>query len=1123
MSPLTAAARKRVYPVRLLLVTASVVVGLAAAAPAGAAADAPRWEIQSISQPTNFAPGDTSGNDTYVLTAINIGNAATDGSDTTITDMLPSGLTATSVNLFAPQTGPGFDLGSFLCTTTPVQCHYPGPFGGALGPIQPQRSLELIVHVSVDPNAAGPVTNSVTMSGGGAPDASVSSTNEVSDSPAPFGIQDGGVTVLNQDGSPDTQAGSYPYSLNTTFAFPTALNANGNPQTTAIVKDTAVDLPVGLVGSATVVPTCPEEQVKQHSCPAGSQVGVARFRLSSNGGPRSSGTVPVYSVPPRPGTPAEFAFHPGATISALVSVRPGDRGLETTVENASATFDLFAVRLTIWGVPADPSHDPQRCGGPDLSGTCTGQGGDDTFPHTAGIPPLPFLRNPTSCGTTALTATIRADSYQAPGAFFSKSSDLGQTTGCADLPPFAPSLTVKPDSTVADSPTGLSSDLTTPQNTDPLPIIFSSPGNNSIFPVGLDYSSRATSDLRDAVVTFPEGVSISPSAASGLQACSDAQLALASNDPASCPASSKIGTVTLTTPALPDQLTGSIYVGQPLPGDRYRIFLEFAGDGVRIKLVGSVHPDPVTGQLTTTFLDNPQLPFSRLHLQLFGGPRAVFATPESCGSFGVTSDLLPWDGGAGANPVDSFTIDNGCVSGFNPSFTAGTQNAQAGAYSPFVLSFSRSDTDQELSGLTVKLPPGMLAKLAGVQECSDAQLAAAAAMTGTAEQANPSCPSGSQVGTVQAGAGPGSEPFFLPGKAYLTGPYRGAPYGIAVVVPTLAGPYDFGSVVVRQALFVDPTTAQVTAISDPFPTILQGVPLKIRTVNVTLDRTGFTFNPTNCNPMAVNATLTSTGGLSAAVSSRFQVAGCAALAFAPKFSASTQARTSRTNGASLDVKIGFAAGQANIRSVKVDLPKQLPSRLTTLQKACTDAVFNANPAGCPAASLVGTATAVTPLLGVPLTGPAYFVSHGGAAFPQLIMVLQGAGITVDLAGDTFINSKGITSSTFRSVPDVPVSSFEIKLPEGPYSALAANANLCSTTSTVTVKKRVTRRIHGKRRRVLRSVKQKVAAPLLMPTTITAQNGAVIKQTTKIAVTGCLAHRAKKAKKAQRSRHRSKHR
>jgi hypothetical protein len=694
--------------------------------------------------------------------------------------------------------------------------------------------------------------------------------------------------------------------------------------------------------------------------------------------------------------------------------------------------------------------------------------GEVSCPSSA--PQTPLLTNPTSCPGTPLFAHMRADSWQAPGVFVSASSEIPATTGCSSLD-FTPSVSIAPDTPVADAPSGLSANIEVRQNETP--------------------TGLATSSLENTSVELPAGVSVSPSAANGLEACSEAQIGLHDEAAPECPNGSKIGTVEIASPLISDHLTGGVYVARQGENPFHSLlamYIAAEADGARVKLAGHIVADPVSGQLTTTFTETPQIPFNDFKLDLFGGRRGALATPNACGAPSTNVSLSPWDGLAATSFSDPFTTSTGCVSGFSPAFEAGTTSAQAGAYAPFTLSFSRGDSEENFAGATVTLPPGLIGKIAGVAQCSDAQLAVAAAKSGVAELASPSCPAGSLIGAVQTTAGPGPSPVSVSGKAYLTGPYKGGPYGIAVVVPAVAGPYDLGTVVIRQSLRIDPSDAHVTDISDPFPTILQGVPLRIKSVNVTLDRPSFTFNPTSCEPKTINATLESTGGAKTGVSSHFQAANCATLKFAPKFTASTAGRASKANGASLDVKVGYPTGPegtyANIKSVKVDLPKQLPSRLTTLQKACLAATFEANPASCPKASNVGTATATTPVLNVPLTGPAYIVSHGGEAFPDLEIVLQGENVTLILVGNTQIKN-GITSSTFKTVPDAPVSSFELKLPTGQFSILGANVppskkyNLCGQT-------------------------------LPMPTQITAQNGAVIKQTTKISVTGC--PKSKKAAK-----------
>jgi hypothetical protein len=889
---------------------------------------------------------------------------------------------------------------------------------------------------------------------------------------ATFGIKHFSFEVLDKEGHPYTQAGGHPYEWAVNFSLNTTASAINIPPTEtqaadANLRNVETELPPGLLASATAAPTCPRYLVAFDQCSPATQVGEVEVEDASN----ERYIQGLYNVVPPKGVPVEL----GAVVENLVRVyidgnvrTGGDYGATAKLLNTSEDDNVRMSRVSIWGVPGDPSHDGHRvC---PVVGLFVSPG---QLPCSPALPQVPLLTNPTSCPGTPLSTTLRVDSWQAPGQFVSADSQIPATTGCEALD-FTPSISIAPDTSVADSPAGLAVNLEVPQNETA--------------------SGLATSALKNTTVQLPAGLAVSASAANGLEACSEAEIGLHNSEPAQCPNGSKIGTVEITSPLLADHLTGGVYVARQNENPFHSLlamYIAAEADGARVKLAGHIVADPVTGQLTTTFTETPQIPFNDFKLNLFGGRRGALATPNACGAPNTNVSLAPWDGLGATSFSEPFTTSTGCVSGFTPSFEAGTVSAQAGAYAPFTLSFSRGDSEENFAGATVTLPPGLIGKIAGVAQCSDAQLAAAAGKSGGAEQASPSCPAGSLIGTVQTTAGPGPSPVSVSGKAYLTGPYKGGPYGIAVVVPAVAGPFDLGTVVIRQSLRIDPSDAHVTDTSDPFPTILQGVPLRIKSVNVTLDRPAFTFNPTSCEPKTIGATLESTGGAKAGVSSHFQAANCATLKFAPKFSASTAGKASKANGASLDVKVGYPTGPegtyANIKAVKVDLPKQLPSRLTTLQKACLAATFEANPANCPKASNVGTATATTPVLNVPLTGPAYIVSHGGEAFPDLEIVLQGENVTLVLVGNTQIKN-GITSSTFKTVPDAPVSSFELKLPTGQFSILGANVpqskkyNLCGQS-------------------------------LPMPTQITAQNGAVIKQTTKIAVTSC--PKAKKAKKTKK--------
>jgi hypothetical protein len=486
------------------------------------------------------------------------------------------------------------------------------------------------------------------------------------------------------------------------------------------------------------------------------------------------------------------------------------------------------------------------------------------------------------------------------------------------------------------------------------------------------------------------------------------------------------------------------------------------------------------------------LPFEDLTLHFFGGSRAPLATPASCGSYTTAASIAPWSGNVPAEPSSTFQVASGPNGGachspllFDPSLTAGTTSIQAGGFSPFVMTMGREDGEQALQGIQLKMPLGMSGTLSGVKLCGE-------------EQANAgTCGPESDIGETIVSVGVGGTPFTVKGgKVYITGPYKGAPFGLSIVNPAKAGPFDLGKVVVRAKIEVNEETAALTITTDnegPYkiPTIIDGIPLEIKHVNVDVNRPGFTFNATSCSPLQITGKLTSSEGATSALSVPYQVTNCAVLAFKPKLEAFASGKASRLNGTSFTVKLGYPAGpyDANISRVKVELPKGLPSRLPTLQKACLASVFEANPANCPPASAIGHATASTPVLPVPLSGPAYFVSHGGEAFPSLIIVLQGYGVTVHLVGTTFISKAGITSSTFKTVPDVPVGTFELTLPAGPFSALTALGNIC---------------------------RQK----LLMPTEFVGQNGALINTSTKIAVTGCpkvkkVSHKHRK-RKARRS-------
>jgi hypothetical protein len=1011
---------------------------------ASAAQNLPAWSIASTPLPTNFTPGDA--NDQYLIVATNSGGAPTDGNEVTVKVALPAGVTATSIS------------GSETVDFTPMTCELVTLTCTLSGVTMPaEDSVSVNVGVSVSSEAAGTVDGGVEVTGGGASDASISSPTTFSSSPVGFGISPGSFTAQanNSDGTLATQAGAHPFSISTNFDF----NSDASLFPAQRVKDIEVDLPVGLVGNPQAVPACSLTIFDRlgsfgyPDCPATSQVGTIMVESSLfSPTPFATSPTPVYNLQAEQGEAAAFGtIIAGVGVKLSATVRPGDQGVTVKVRNVTEASLLYGQRLVLWGVPADPSHDTTRACGFSIS-TCD---------YSVNSEVLPFLRNPTECGGP-LTTTLRVDSWQEPDNTRTYTSTSPAITGCSRAP-FNPSIVVSPSSTEAGVPTGLSVGLSLPQSENPYGI--------------------ATADLKTASVTLPQGMSIDPASADGLQGCSDVQLAIGSDSEPTCPEASRIGTVQINTPLLKAPLTGSIYLGtqasdDPASGQMYRLFLvaQSLERGVSIKLAGSIVPDTATGQLSATFDNNPQLPFSSLKLQFKSGPRAPLSNPTTCGAKTTTATLTSWSGQTVEDQSSFDVVGCSAPNLFTPDLTAGLISPVAGTFSPFSLTVSRPDGQQDIRGLSVGLPPGVLADLGAVPLCPDA--AAASASCGTA----------SQIGKVTIAAGAGSAPLSVPqaGRAptavYLAGPYRGAPFSLSIVVPAQAGPFDLGTVVVRAALFVDEHDAHATIVSDPIPTILRGVPLKLQRLSVTIDREGFMFNPTSCEAQSVGATISSSQGTSVATSSHFQTANCSTLAFKPKLTASTQGKASKAEGASLTVAISAkggpqpGGGEANIKKVEVQLPKQLPSRLTTLQKACSEAQFNTNPAACPHESNVGSAEARTPILANPLKGPAYLVSHGGAAFPDLEIVLQGEGITLILDGKTQI-TKGITYSRFQTVPDAPISSFRLSLPTGKFSILTANLPESAKYDLCT-------------------------QGLQMPTRITGQNGAVIEQKTPIAISGC---------------------
>ena len=970
-----------------------------------------------------------------------------------------------------------------------------------------------------------------------APAGPLSRAVTVSPAPVPFAINTYELGLEEEGGVPVTQAGAHPFQFTTTIDFNQLEDLNPihpilshKPEvsTPELTKDLNVKLPAGLIGNATAIPRCTTAEFTQGTpdhnenlCPADTAVGVATVTVHE---PVNAGTatfsLPIFNLEPGVGEPARFAFVAllaNTPVFIDTSVATGsDYAVTAKIDNVTQLGEVISSEVTFWGVPGDPRHDNQR-GWACLLEARGLTGRPQPCVGAAQAHPAPFLSLPTRCNAP-LQSSVLYDSWAAPGVFQKVEDTIapGEALRSCNRLQFAPEIKVAPDGQEASKPTGLTVDVHVPQEVN----------NNA--------AGLASSDVKDISVTFPEGMTLNPAAADGLTACSEGQTGFSGfnefepgvqsplfsetlPEPLEqgvnfCPDSSKVGTATLKSPLLPagQFVTGSLYLATPAPYEEagnnpfhtlvaMYLIAKDPVSGTLVKLPGRVALNQATGRITATFEDNPQLAFEDAEVHLFGGERAPLSTPATCGTKETEATFTPWSGGAPVRSTSTFQITSGpngtpCPNPlpFAPSLQAGTTSNNAGGFSPLTTTISREDGQQNIKTVSLHMPPGLSGILKGVELCPEAQ-----ANAGT-------CGANSVIGKTIVSVGLGGDPFSVTGgRVFLTGAYHGAPFGLSIVNPAVAGPFNLGNVVVRAKVEVDPHTAQLNVTTNAageefsIPTILKGIPLQIKHVNVLIDRPGFIFNPTNCGPLSITGSIGSAEGASAAVSTPLQVTNCAALKFAPKFTVSTAGRNSKAGGAKLIAKLSEPAGaqgtQANITRVKVDLPKQLPSRLTTLQKACPSKTFEEGFEKClkqSPASKIGEATVTTPLLPVPLQGPAIFVSHGGEAFPSLTIVLQGYGVTIDLVGTTFISKAGITSTTFKTVPDVPFNAFTLTLPQGKFSALAANVPANAHYSLCGQK-------------------------LAMPTEFLAQDGAKINERTKIGVTGCTKVKKAKAKTHKR--------
>ncbi len=822
-----------------------------------------------------------------------------------------------------------------------------------------------------------------------------------------------------------TQAAGHPergitsIELNHTEPLPGQRDPEGS------LKRLRVDVPPGLAANPEAIPKCSTAQFESDSCPAATKVGETQltvYVLAVD----TTVTGEVYNVEPSAGLPLEFGIHvevglgPGKVANEHIFLEGhvewnGDYHEWFEINNISKTLPILKSKLLFDG----------RAGGD-------------------------FLTLPSVCSSST-TSHVEIESYEGQVSSAYTHTPVG-VEKCAEVP-FKPISSVTPQAgTSSGGPDGATTVVSVPQ---------------------LSYPLTNTADIKDAHVTLPEGLTLNPSAAHGLEACTAAEIGIGTRNAVKCPAASKVGEVTIETDLPPGSLRGNVYLASPsgakITDPPFTIYIDAEAPSldVSVRLQGTVTPNPNTGRLEVSFLNNPQLPFSELRLTTTGGEHAPLANPLGCSS--VTEFSFSAYTGAATSGSTPFALA-GCPSStpFSLSQSTGDSSSKAGAYTGYTFNLTRGDNQQYVQKLTTTLPAGLVGAIPSVALCGEPQASSG------------SCSSASQIGTATVSSGAG-DPYQFTGPVYLTGPYAGAPYGLSIPVEAEAGPFDLGRLTTRATINVDPHSSRVI-VTSTLPTIFKGVPLRLRNISVAVNRANFLFNPTNCGALSTDTTLGSQfGATQSGLSSPFSVSDCGALAFKPSFAVATSASTNpsvlKANGAALRVNLLQGAHEANIHSVVAELPKSLPSRLTTLQKACVGATYEANPYSCPPASKVGLATVTTPVLPEPLKGPAYLVSHGGEAFPDLDLLLEGDnGIRVILESHTNIKN-GITTSNFFSIPDVPVSSFVLELPTGYNSALTAVGALCTQTLT-------------------------------MPTTVTAQSGAVVKLATPIAVAGCTGGKGK---------------
>jgi hypothetical protein len=1078
------------HEIRKLRVLGTLLVAMAlmAVVPAAASAE-PRLVLSAMSN-TTVAPGDAdpaTAELRYKLVLQNTGDSPAEGSVEALhlSGTLPPGITFVGIDA------------SWSCPTTSVgdssfDCESAGFVGSGVG--QP-----VALGASVSSAASGVRTASFGLSGGTAPSAATRvRAVQISTAAPQFGIEAFESRLNGPDGAIYTQAGGHPDTYTTTLDINTHADPDlqyGDITPVEPLRDTFADLPPGLVAAPSAAGECTLVQLTNNGsdprplCPPDSQVGVATVRINGGFSTMIVVRVPVFRMSAPPGVPARFAYDVyGTVVSVDGRLRSdGDYGLTAAIEKISEGLVVTGGDVELWGTPADPVHDTER----NCPGEPTPFFGGPHCKSTAAR--VPFLRMPTNC-TPGLDWSATADSWFNPGAVGTNerplagdprwshaSSSLHEApgypfnpedpstpwgagkgvTGC-DKVPVKGTLTSIPTTLNTESSSGLAVHVEVPN-----------PGFEN-------QTGISSSDIENAKLTLPRGLTINPSQAEGLGVCAPAQyessrLEFNPDGAHGCPADSKIGTVEVKTPLIEETVPGNVYVAKPYdnPFDSllalYVVFEE-PQRGILVKLPGELRTNEETGQIEAEFDNVPQVPFDSFDFKFREGARAPLITPPTCGTYENEAVFTPWsDPSKKLVSKSSFQITHGIgggpcpqnnTPGFKPLFSAGSINNNAGAFSPFNMRIQRNDGEQDMTRFSAVLPPGVLGKLAGVSKCPDSAIAIAKAKTGPhggqEEIDHPSCPANSEIGHSIVGAGVGSVLTYVPGKVYLGGPFNGNPLSIIAITPVVAGPFDVGTVVVHEALTLNPRTAEVEvdgSASDPIPHILKGIPAKLRDLRVYVDRPEFTLNPTSCDPSATTATLFGGGGnafstlddVPVSLSDRFQAASCASLGFKPKLALKLKGGTKRGGHPGLTATYTPKAGNANIKGLTVRLPRSAFLDQAHIRTICTRVQFAAD--NCPKAAQYGYIKAWTPLLETPLEGPVWLRSSNHK-LPDLVFDLHGL---VDVEVATRIDSeKGGIRASLESAPDAPLSKVVLKMQGAKKGLIINSRNLCGARSKANV-------------------------------------------------------------------------